>query len=125
MDLNLLQDIIKAQDLNVTQIVRLTHMSHNTLNNKFKGIREFKVSELIKLKRALCLSHDTMSLLIFGPEKLKGGTMQGRKPYREEWKYFEDAGLDSREWLVQKATNEILQIVNKESGVQKLIAKTV
>ena len=47
--------------------------------------------------------------------------MQGRKPMRAEWKIFEQNGLDSREWLVQKATNEYLQIVNKQSGKEEVI----
>ena len=47
--------------------------------------------------------------------------MQGRKPIRAEWKIFEQNGLDSREWLVQKATNTYLQIVNKATGEEKTI----
>lgn len=125
MDVELLRNIIKSQGLNYSQICRLTHISHNTLHNKLFGIREFKISELIKIKKALCLSHETMALVVFGPEKVKGELMQGRKPFREEWKYFEDAGLDSREWLVQKVTNDVLQIVNKATGEQKLIVKSV
>lgn len=48
--------------------------------------------------------------------------MQGRKPTRTEWKIFEHNNLDSREWLVQKATNEYLQIVNKQSGKEEVIS---
>lgn len=47
--------------------------------------------------------------------------MQGRKPYREEWKIFKHNGLDSREWLVQKVTSDTLQIVHKQSGEEKVI----
>ena len=47
--------------------------------------------------------------------------MQGRKPTRTEWKIFEHSGLDSREWLVQKATNTFLQIINKTTGEVKTI----
>lgn len=47
--------------------------------------------------------------------------MQGRKPYREEWKIFEQNNLDSREWLVQKVTPDNLQIVHKQSGEEKVI----
>lgn len=47
--------------------------------------------------------------------------MQGRKPIRSEWKLFEKIGLDSREWLVQKVTPEYLQILNKESGEERVI----
>ena len=47
--------------------------------------------------------------------------MQGRKPIRSEWKIFEQNGLDSRDWLVQKATNSYLQIVNKTTGEEKKI----
>lgn len=42
--------------------------------------------------------------------------MQGRKVIRSEWKIFEKHGLDSREWLVQKATTKYLQIINKTTG---------
>ena len=47
--------------------------------------------------------------------------MQGRKPTRTEWKIFEQNGLDSREWLVQKATNDYLQIIHKTSGEETTI----
>lgn len=47
--------------------------------------------------------------------------MQGRKPVRTEWKIFERNGLDSREWLVQKATNTYLQIVHKTTKEEKQI----
>lgn len=47
--------------------------------------------------------------------------MQGRKPYREEWKIFEYNGLDSREWLVQKVNSDTMQIVHKQSGEMKVI----
>lgn len=47
--------------------------------------------------------------------------MQGRKPTRSEWKIFENNNLDSREWLVQKVTNDYLQIVNKATGKEREI----
>jgi len=47
--------------------------------------------------------------------------MQGRKVIRSEWKIFEKNGLNSREWLVQKATSTYLQIVNKETGEVKIL----
>ena len=47
--------------------------------------------------------------------------MQGRKPYREEWKIFERFGLDSREWLVQKANTWVMQIINKNTGEVKVL----
>ena len=47
--------------------------------------------------------------------------MQGRKPTRTEWKIFEQHNLDSREWFVQKATSEYLQIVNKETSEVKIL----
>ena len=47
--------------------------------------------------------------------------MQGRKPTRTEWKIFEHNNLDSREWLVQKATNGYLQVVHKTTGEQKIL----
>ena len=45
--------------------------------------------------------------------------MQGRNPIRAEWKIFEAHNLDSREWLVQKATNTYLQVVNKTTGKEE------
>ena len=47
--------------------------------------------------------------------------MQGRKPIRAEWHIFEQNGLDSRDWLVQKATNTYLQIVHKSTNEEKTI----
>lgn len=47
--------------------------------------------------------------------------MQGRKPTRTEWKIFEQNGLNSKEWLVQKATISYLQIVNKKTGKETVI----
>lgn len=47
--------------------------------------------------------------------------MQGRKPIRAEWKIFEQSGLDSRDWLVQKVTSTHLQIINKTTGEEKKI----
>lgn len=49
--------------------------------------------------------------------------MQGRKPFREEWKIFKRAGLDSREWLVQKVNPDTLQIVHKTTNETKEIPK--
>ena len=57
----------------------------------------------------------------FGDHIFGGKKMQGRKPYREEWKIFKHNGLDSREWLVQKVTSDTLQIVHKQSGEEKVI----
>lgn len=48
--------------------------------------------------------------------------MQGRKPTRSEWKIFEHNGLDSRDWLVQKATTTYLQIIHKSTGEEKTIS---
>jgi len=47
--------------------------------------------------------------------------MHGRKPTRAEWKIFEFYKLDSRDWFVQKATDTYLQIVNRETGEEKVI----
>ncbi len=47
--------------------------------------------------------------------------MQGRNPIRSEWKIFEYNGLDSREWLVQKATNQYLQIISRTTKEEKTI----
>ena len=45
--------------------------------------------------------------------------MQGRKPIRAEWKIFEYYKLDSHDWLVQKATDTYIQIVNRSTGEEK------
>lgn len=47
--------------------------------------------------------------------------MQGRKPTRSEWKIFKRNGLDSKAWLVQKATINYLQIINKKTGEETII----
>jgi hypothetical protein len=50
--------------------------------------------------------------------------MKGRKPTREERKTINDAGLDTWIWLVQKNTNDIMQVINKETGEEKIINKS-
>ncbi len=47
--------------------------------------------------------------------------MHGRRPVRTEWKIFEYYGLDSREWLVQKATDTFLQVVHRDTGEIKIL----
>ena len=47
--------------------------------------------------------------------------MKGRKPYREEWKIFQQHNLDSRDWLVQKVTTWTMQIIHKDSGEIKVL----
>ena len=59
--------------------------------------------------------------MLYGVIILGSWKMQGRKPYREEWKIFKYNGLDSREWLVQKVTSDTMQIVHKQSGEMKVI----
>lgn len=50
-----------------------------------------------------------------------GGNMHGRRPVRTEWKIFEYYGLDSREWLVQKATDTFFQVVHRDTGEIKIL----
>lgn len=57
----------------------------------------------------------------FGANTLGGYVMQGRKPFREEWKIFSRNNLDSREWLVQKISNNEMYIVHKHTGEEKVI----
>ena len=40
--------------------------------------------------------------------------MKGKKPTYEERKLIERAGLDTYQWLIQKHTSEIIQVVNKD-----------
>ena len=40
--------------------------------------------------------------------------MKGKKPTYEERKLIERAGLDTYEWLVQKDTSSIIQLVNRD-----------
>ena len=39
--------------------------------------------------------------------------MKGKKPTYEERKMIEKAGLDTYEWLVQKDTSSIIQLVHR------------
>lgn len=45
--------------------------------------------------------------------------MQGRKPTRSEWKIFEYYKMDSRDWLVQKATDTYIQVVHRSTNEEK------
>lgn len=49
---------------------QLMKMSHTAFHSKISGLREFKASELKKLKRVLCLSDSEMVELIFGEDTL-------------------------------------------------------
>ena len=40
--------------------------------------------------------------------------MKGKKPTYEERKLISQAGLDTYEWLVQKNTSEIVQLVKRD-----------
>ena len=121
MDTDLLSKIIKNQGLNISKISMLTKMSHNNLSNKLKGDREFKASELAKIKKALCLSHESMAMIIFGPEK--SSNLTSRFPSSLEWRYFRDNELDYQDWLIQKVTPDLIQIVHRQTGEQRVIAK--
>lgn len=49
--------------------------------------------------------------------------ISGRKPTREERKIIANAGLDTYTWLVQKNTNNEMQVINKSTGEIKVINK--
>ncbi len=49
--------------------------------------------------------------------------MKGKKPTYEERKIIAAEGLDTYKWLVQKSTSSFMQIVNKETGEERTIAK--
>ena len=44
--------------------------------------------------------------------------MKGKKPAYEERKLIERAGLDTYEWLVQKDTSSIIQLVHRYDNQQ-------
>ena len=44
--------------------------------------------------------------------------MKGKKPTYEERKLIERAGLDTYEWLVQKDTSSIIQLVHRYDNQQ-------
>lgn len=121
MDVSLICRIIDSQGLSIAKLSRLTKLSPSNLNNKLVGIRDFKAADLIKIKKALGLSNDTMALIIFGPEK--GTKFASKLPCGEEKNYFRHNSLNWEDWLIQIETKELVQIVNKKSGEQKVIAK--
>lgn len=123
MDVNLINKIITNQGLNISKMSMLTKMSHSNLSNKLKGDREFKASELAKIKKALGLSHETMALIVFGPEESKANPLPTRFPSSREWVYFTDNNLNYQDWFIQKMTPELIQIVHRESGEMRVIAK--
>lgn len=121
MDASLICKIIDSQGLFISKLSRLTKLSHSNLNNKLVGIRDFKAADLIKIKKALGLSHDTMALIIFGPET--GTKLPGKLPCGREKDYFIHNSLNWEDWLIQIETKELVQIVNTKSREQKVIAK--
>lgn len=68
MDLKLLDEIIKLNHLNNLKMSQLLKMSNTGFRYKMQGVREFKVSELRKLKKYLNISDATMLKLIFGED---------------------------------------------------------
>ncbi len=50
--------------------------------------------------------------------------MNGRKPTREERKIIEKANLNTWTHLVQKNTNDIMQVIDKETGKETIINKS-
>lgn len=49
--------------------------------------------------------------------------MTGKKPSYQQRKELAKYGIDTYKWLVQKATSEIFQIVNKETHEVKIISR--
>lgn len=47
--------------------------------------------------------------------------MHGKKPTEAERKILESYGLDTYKWLVQKHSNDIMQIINRETSEEKVI----
>ena len=66
MDLKLLQQIIKDQGLNYYKMGRLMRMSHTGFRKKLIGESEFKVSEIVRLKKVLNLDDATILKILFG-----------------------------------------------------------
>lgn len=49
--------------------------------------------------------------------------MRGKNPTREQRKFIERQRLNSNNWLVQKDTSEIMQLVHRVSNKVKVIQK--
>ena len=49
--------------------------------------------------------------------------MKGKNPTREQRKWLEYDGLNSREWLIQKDTSAYIQAVNRETREIRVINK--
>lgn len=49
--------------------------------------------------------------------------MNGKKPTRKQREFIERYRLNSRNWLVQKDTTEILQIVHRYSDSVRILPK--
>lgn len=64
MNLGLLRQIIKDQDLNYYKMSRLMRISHTGVRKKLLGESEFKASEIARLKKVLDLDDATFLQII-------------------------------------------------------------
>lgn len=51
--------------------------------------------------------------------------MHGKNPTREQRKFMEKWHLNTRDWLIQKDTPELMQVVHRYSDKVKVIPKGV
>lgn len=51
--------------------------------------------------------------------------MRGKKPTREQRKFIEKWRLSSNDWLVQKDTPDLMQLVHRYSDTRKVLPKGV
>lgn len=51
--------------------------------------------------------------------------MKGKNPTRAQRNYITSRGLDSRQWLVQKDTQDMMQVVDRVSGEVRKLDKKV
>lgn len=49
--------------------------------------------------------------------------MRGKKPTREQRKFIEKWHLSSNDWLVQKDTPDLMQLVHRYSDTRKVLPK--
>jgi len=70
MDLNKLNKIIRSQGLNNLKMSQLCKISHTAFRNKIVGEREFKASELKRMKQVLDINDATMCDIIFGEDTI-------------------------------------------------------
>ena len=67
IDTKALDDAIKASGIKKKSLAKALGISPNALSKKLNGSREFKVSEIVKLKGILNLSDDDVKYIFLRP----------------------------------------------------------